>query len=330
MGRGAPADRRRHWRRERSLLLLWARLPIFRCVSEPTHPNHALVRLCAKREEAEQYALVLVAMGIRSFVVPQEDGVGLYVARDFHDEAASELLAYDVENRRVQPSEPPPKTASPRIEVAMVFWMVLLFFFAAERNHAFSVDWLREGATQAGLMLDGEWWRAATALTLHTSSTHLLGNLVFGTVFSLLLAQSTGSGLAWLAMIVAGTLGNVANALVQSANHSSIGASTALFAGIGLLAALRQHHYTQNRRALLNLRKWAPLAGGFMLLAFLGFSGERTDVMAHVLGFAMGLLSGWLLSRFGRDWSTDLVFQLKAGGAALGILIVAWTIALAV
>lgn len=297
-------------------------------MTEPTSPTHALVRHCVRREDAEQYALVLVAMGIRSFVVPQEGGFGIYVDPQFHDEAASELLAYDVENRRVQPKEAPRRTTVPRIEAAMLFWMVLLFFFAAERNHAFSIDWLREGAAQAGLMLEGEWWRAATALTLHTSSTHLLGNLVFGTLFSLLLAQSTGSGLAWAAMIVAGTLGNVANALLQSANHASIGASTALFAGIGLLAALRQHDYSQNKRALLNLRRWAPLAGGFMLLAFLGFSGERTDVLAHVLGFVMGLCGGWMLSRVDRDWASDLVFQVKSGVAAAGILTGAWIMAL--
>ena len=61
---------------------------------------------------------------------------------------------------------------------------------------------LLAGAAQAGLMLAGEWWRAVTALTLHVSSTHLLGNLVFGTVFFFLLAQMTGSGLAWLTMLL--------------------------------------------------------------------------------------------------------------------------------
>ncbi len=310
-------------------LLLVATLPIFTAVTEPSPPNHVLVRQCAKREDAEQYALVLVAMGIRSFVVRQDDGFALYVDPDAHDEAASELLAYDVENRQTKPKEEVRRVSVPRMEAAMLFWMVLLFFFAAERNHAFSIDWARSGAVQAGLMLEGEWWRAVTALTLHVSSTHLLGNLVFGTVFSLLLAQITGSGLAWAAMIVAGTLGNVVNALVQSGSHTSIGASTALFAGIGLLAALRQHDYTRNRLALMNLRRWAPLAGGFMLLAFLGFSGERTDILAHVLGFVMGLVGGWVLGRSDRNWAADIVFQLKCGALAGGMIVTAWVMAIA-
>ena len=150
------------------------------------------------------------------------------------------------------------------------------------------------------------------------------------TVFSLLLAQITGSGLAWAAMIAAGTMGNVANALIQSGNHTSIGASTALFAGIGLLAALRQKQHAPSRRGFSSLRRWAPLAGGVMLLAFLGFSGERTDILAHVLGFAMGLAGGLGLGRFERNWAADLVFQFKCGAFAIGSIVLAWAVAISV
>ncbi len=266
-------------------------------------------------------------MGIRSFIVPEEGGFGLYVDGHAHDEAASQLLAYDVENRNTKHKVASRNLIAPRIEAAMLFWMVLLFFFAAQRNHAFSIDWVRLGAAQATLMMEGQWWRAVTALTLHTDSAHLLANLAFGTVFSLLLAQLTGSGLAWATMIGAGTLGNVVNAIVQPGSHTSIGASTALFAGVGLLAALRQSDYAKARRSLLSLRRWAPLAGGVMLLAFLGFSGERTDFLAHVLGFAMGLVAGWLLGGHERNWAGDIVFQLKCGAGAAGAIMMAWLIA---
>ena len=99
----------------------------------------------------------------------------------------------------------------------MVYWVVLLFFFAAGRHEAFSFDWIGEGAVQSGLMLKGEWWRAVTALCLHESGAHLLGNLVFGTVFLMLLSQVTGAGVAALAMITAGAAGNVLSALVRFA-----------------------------------------------------------------------------------------------------------------
>ncbi|MEM8646223.1 MAG: rhomboid family intramembrane serine protease [Pseudomonadota bacterium] len=297
-------------------------------MTEPFQPDYALVRRCANLGDAEQYMLVLVAMGIESFVRQDGEGFALFVETSDHDRAASELLAYDVENRNVKDKLAPRRLAVPRSEAAMIYWAVLLFFFAAVRNHAFSIDWLKSGAAQAGLIMDGEWWRAVTALTLHASSAHLLGNLVFGTVFFFLLAQLVGSGVAWAAMVAAGTVGNLANAYLHADTHTSIGASTALFAGIGLLAALRQSEVEEGRRTFRSLRRWAPLAGGFMLLAFLGFSGERTDIMAHVLGFFMGLGGGWLLARFDRNWADDVMLQLKCVGFVAGLLLVAWLIAI--
>lgn len=289
-------------------------------------PDLHLVRTAETHEGASQYALVLVAMGMNAIIGPNGQSFGVFVEQEDLKQARAELAAYDAENSG-KAKEVPKSEQKPRIEAAMVYWAVLLFFFAAVRNDAFSIEWLRSGAAQAAVMTGGEWWRAVTALTLHVSSTHLLGNLVFGTFFSLQLARITGSGLAWLAMIIAGTAGNVINALVQSPAHTSIGASTALFAGIGLLAALRQYEKTANTAAK-TLRAWAPLAGGFMLLAFLGFSGERTDIFAHIFGFFAGLAGGWWLGRQEKDWRTSDRFQLQCGAAAAWIVTIAWALAI--
>jgi membrane associated rhomboid family serine protease len=207
----------------------------------------------------------------------------------------------------------------------MVYWTVLLFFFAAARRDAFSFDWIGAGAAQTGLMLQGEWWRAVTALCLHESGAHLLGNLVFGTVFLMLLSQVTGAGVAALAMITAGAAGNVLSALVRSPEHTSIGASTAIFAGIGLLAAVRQVRRRDD--ALSALRNWVPVAGGLALLAFLGLSGENTDILAHVLGFGSGIAMGWVLARWDRDWSVDQGLQWTCAAIAGAVVASAWIIA---
>jgi rhomboid protease GluP len=214
----------------------------------------------------------------------------------------------------------------PRVEVAMVYWTVLLFFFAAARHEAFSFDWFGAGAAQAGLMLKGEWWRAVTALCLHESGAHLLGNLVFGTVFLMLLSQVTGAGVAALAMITAGAAGNVLSALVRAPEYTSIGASTAIFAGIGLLAALqlaRRRHFEFSV-----LRNWTPVAGGLALLTFLGLSGENTDVLAHVLGFGSGIAAGLLLARWDRDWTVDRGLQWTCATIAGAVVVSAWVAAL--
>ena len=283
------------------------------------------VRRRARRSDAEQYALVLSAMGIQSLIAPDGKFTALFVAHEEAARANAELAAYDSENLQLPPERVWARPPLPRVEVAMVYWTVLLFFFAAARHNAFSFDWISAGAAQTGLMLKGEWWRAVTALCLHESGAHLLGNLVFGTVFLMLLSQVTGAGVAALAMIAAGTAGNVLSALVRSPEHTSIGASTAIFAGIGLLAALRLARRQQFEFSVL--RNWTPVAGGLALLAFLGFSGENTDVLAHVLGFGSGIAAGLLLARWDRDWTLDRGLQWTCAGIAGAVVISAWVAA---
>jgi rhomboid protease GluP len=283
------------------------------------------VRRCAGRGQAEQYALVLTAMGMQSLIAPEGKFMALYVAHEDVARANDELAAYDNENHEHSPERDWLRPALPRVEVALIYWTMLLFFFAAGRHEAFSFDWIGKGAVQSGLMLKGEWWRAITALCLHASGAHLLGNLVFGTVFLMLLAQTTGAGVAALTMIIAGAVGNVLSALVQSPEHTSIGASTAIFASIGLLAALRQ--VRRRDHALSALHNWTPLAGGLALLAFLGLSGENTDILAHVLGFGSGIAAGWVLARWDRDWTVDRGLQWKCAGIAGVVVVSAWVAA---
>ena len=283
------------------------------------------VRRCARRGQAEQYALVLTAMGMQSLIAPEGKFMALYVTLEDAARANEELAAYDSENRQRPPERVWSRPPLPRVEVAMVYWTLLLFFFAAGRNEAFSFDWISAGAAQTGLMLQGEWWRAVTALCLHQSGAHLLGNLVFGTVFLMLLSQVTGAGVAALAMITAGAAGNVLSALVRAPEHTSIGASTAIFAGIGLLAALRLARRQHFEFSVL--RNWTPVAGGLALLAFLGFSGENTDVLAHVLGFGSGIAAGLMLARWDRDWALDRELQWKCAAIAGAVVISAWVAA---
>ena len=283
------------------------------------------IRRCPNRRQAEQYALVLTAMGIQSLIAAEAKSMTLYVAHKDSIRASEELAAYDRENRDRPPEKEWSHPTVPRVEVAMVYWVVLLFFFAAARNEAFSFDWLREGAAQTGLMLKGEWWRAVTALCLHASGAHLLGNLVFGTVFLMLLSQVTGAGVAALTMIAAGAAGNVLSALVRSPEYTSIGASTAIFASIGLLAALRRAR--RPYFAISVLRNWTPVAGGLALLSFLGLSGENTDMLAHVLGFGSGIATGLLLAKWDRDWTADRGLQWMCASTGGAIIVFAWVAA---
>src|SRR5690606_41586423 len=71
----------------------------------------------------------------------------------------------------------------------------------------------------------------------------------------------------------------------------------------------------------------APIAAGIGLLAFTGTGGDNTDIFAHLTGFATGFGLGALLL-YKLDLSRVRHAQAIAAAAALGLLAVAWALAL--
>lgn len=212
---------------------------------------------------------------------------------------------------------------------AMGLVLVLVFFAFAQTTYLGSRDWLDAGRLQAGLVRDGEWWRVFTALTLHLDMAHLLGNLVFGVVFGFIASLSLGSGAAWLTILLCGAAGNLLNAWLQPLTHSAVGASTAVFAALGLIAAF-QWRVQMVQAGERWLRRLGPLVAGIALLAFLGVGDERTDVGAHLTGFLCGLGGGWLWGDvLRRRGAPSMRVQWMMGGAAPTLLALAWWIAFA-
>ena len=277
------------------------------------------------RAAAEQQALVLAAVGISSRLVVADGAAALYVSPLEEARARRELSLWARENAPQRPLRPA-VAALYRIDGALAYAAVLMFFFAAARRHAFGVDWIAAGAAQAGLIQDGAWWRTITALCLHLELDHLLSNLAFGAVAGVLVAQLVGTGLGWLLILLAGALGNGLNAALHDAGHTAIGASTAVFAALGILSG---HAWsTRPVRWQGGIRRWAPIGAGIMLLAFLGFGGERTDIGAHVMGFAVGAGTGFLLGRAGHRVPHGPDAQQVYGAIACGLLLLAWLLAL--
>jgi rhomboid protease GluP len=277
--------------------------------------------------EAEQRALVLAAAGIEAQLLRDARVIRLGVPPPEAARARWELACYERENAPARRSRFP-LAALYRVEGALAYAAVLLFFFGAERRHALSLDWLAAGAADGGRILAGEWWRTITALALHADLGHLMSNLAFGMVISLLVADLLGSGLAWLAILLAGALGNGLDALVHPASHSAIGASTAWFGALGILAGHARRSRVVPWRG--GLRRWAPIGAGIMLLAFLGFGGERTDVGAHVAGFAVGLGIGFALAHGAARVPQGARAQRIYGALACGLFALAWLLALRV
>jgi membrane associated rhomboid family serine protease len=276
------------------------------------------------RNACEERGFVLHAVGIPSQVVWLGRTWALVVPATEYAAAVAQLERYERENPpRRRPAAPEPLHGGAWLgSLAYVAVMLLVGYLAG--SLALGVDWLEAGALRAGPTRSGEPWRAVTALTLHLDVGHLLANLGFGTVFGLLAGQLLGPGVAWTTVLAAAGTANLLNAFIQPATHSSVGASTAVFATLGLLAA-----YSWRRRREQGDRwayRWGPLIAGVILLGFTGAGGERTDVLAHLTGFAMGLLAGvghaaWRVPR-------GPLAQCLAGAAAVATLMLAWTLAL--
>lgn len=286
-------------------------------------PGFVTLLKTRQRRECMKLRLVLDAAGIPADAIHRDRWWYLIVVDQHESIALSELDAYRQENPAPAPVA---ESATPRFEGAatgvFVYATVITIVFLLSVTRAYELNWYEAGTMQAGKVVDGAYQRTATALTLHVDGVHLVSNLVFGSVFGLLAGRVLGGGVAWLAILLAGSLGNLINALVQSPEHRSLGASTAVFAALGVIVshALRPARPTQEKA----LRRWSPLIGGVLLLAFTGVGGERTDVAAHGTGFFAGLLIGWFGSRLPNRLLARRTVQLSSGFLAIVTLVIAW------
>lgn len=277
--------------------------------------------------ECKDYSLVLQAMDIEHELERGVFGWRVQVAAHDAAYAREQWRLYQLENR---PRAGPPGSVEPRPAAAIggLVWAVLLVvFFSLQANFTLGMDWTAAGRVDVGAVRAGDWWRAVTALTLHVDVAHLLVNIGFGAIFGTLLAREIGPGIAWLLIMLGGTVGNCMNVLVQQPTHMSIGASTSVFAALGLLGA-----YLWTARRML-MHSWAarlsPVVGALILLAWLGTGDERTDIVAHLTGFVAGFVPGLVLGRLPNRPGRDVMRQWQAGAVALLGLALAWSLALA-
>lgn len=287
-------------------------------------PNWTPIRSAHIQESLTDASLVLTALAIEHRVERIHGHWHLLVPTHDVRRASAELNRYRQENL---PLPPPP--AGPRVMergwVGVVGYLLIIWLLPSlEASQAFAWDWRGNGMMHAQSVVDGEWWRTLTALTLHGGIPHLLGNSLFGAIFGVFIGRHLGSGFGWLLVLLAGALGNAANAYLQPDDFRSLGASTATFGALGIGATFFW------RRGYFHGRSWkrnfAPVFAGIALLAFTGVGDENTDVVAHFMGFAAGTGLGLLaasfdLRRLGKSG------QYLSGALALGLLGSAWVLA---
>ena len=277
------------------------------------------------RQRCTERSLVLDSLDIPHEVLQGEAGWAIAVPASNAEAARRELAQYARENLVSTPVRP---VRQPVYQDAMpgivVYFAILLLVAWAAGTSLFGKDWLAAGRVDGELLRQGELWRLITAQTLHGSLKHLLGNLGFGALFGLLAGRLLGSGVAWLVIVLAACLANELNVLLLDSSHRSIGASTAVFAALGVVAA-----YVWSSR-FMSQDRWpyrvGPLVGGLALLAFTGTGDANTDIGAHLMGFAFGFAAGTALAR-SRLRLDDARLQHAAAITAIGLVAGAWGLA---
>jgi membrane associated rhomboid family serine protease len=273
------------------------------------------------RRRLRDWSLVLEARRVPYKVRSAGRGETILVPPTFAERALREVASFERENPEGLPEKAAPVfRARAQWPAAWLPLALLMLFHLLTRTSVpswglYRPYWLRHGAADAEKILDGSWWRAATALTLHGDAAHLVSNVVVGGVLAWLVLREVGAGAGWAGIMLAGVAGNLLTAWVLGPGHLSVGFSTAVFGAAGMLAGLSGLRPAR-RRPL----RFAPLAAGLGLLAMLGAGGENTDLTAHLFGFAAGVPAGlgcaWL-ARAGR---------LPEGRLDAGLAVAAWMI----
>ncbi|MEM6777802.1 MAG: rhomboid family intramembrane serine protease [Planctomycetota bacterium] len=288
----------------------------------------ATVYESSTRRSCMEMHLVLEAMGLSAHMSRVADRWRLMVAENQVGVAIAEISAYLQDERDFADVDVDTSSGfqTGLVESFLSFAFVIIACSMVGWSATAGEAVTELGHVDSGLVQQGQIWRSVTALTLHADLAHLMSNLVFGALFIVLAGTSLGGGLAFLTTIVAGASGNLVNAFVHDASHASLGASTAVFAalGIGVANALRPVRKTP----LKAFHRWRPLVAGGLLLAMVGTGGERTDVGAHIAGFASGLAVGWFVSPIPQRWIHHSSVQMISGAAAAILVMVAWVIAL--
>jgi len=272
------------------------------------------------KEEAETFGLVLLSHGILHQVRRRDDGWELRIDTARIAEARRLIDQYRLENSDVG-AVPEDHRFDYKRSLAGVWGALLLAVVHVYVYTVGDTHFLRSAfAASAGRILEGDWYRAATALLLHADVVHLAGNMAGIAILGSAVCSIMGWGVGWLTILSSGIAGNVLNALAYKAGHSSIGASTAVFGTLGILTAwqmLRRGGQPGRR-----LKALLPLGAGLALLGFMG-SSPHTDVLAHLFGFLAGITIGGLYRATVRE-RPGVMFQTAALALAAVILLRAW------
>lgn len=257
---------------------------------EENHPAYRVFRAGITAEKADLDILILASQGIDTRTVNTGNLFDILVRPPQLEKARQAVRAYERENEKpaCQPlPEALPLSSFKSMTAFSIMGLLTVIHILCHICQVREQAILTYGAS-ALYILQGETYRAVTALFLHADTRHLLGNLAGMLLFAAPVMSLSGCGTGPFILLFTGTLGNLCNAWLYRTAHLSIGASTAVMGAAGLLAA-----YQAIRKRSFQCNTLVPIAAGAVLVGLFSH-GDRTDVWAHIFGFLSGLACGIL------------------------------------
>lgn len=265
---------------------------------EPLPDDLAAAGIYRTTKEGFDHSLVVLALGHVCWLMPSDAGYRLLVEPSAATRVRAELASYDRESIGWPPRVAPETPAMARLDlVTPLLWaLAVLAVFRGQLRHP---EWTDAGALDTAAVFErGEWWRGLTALFLHTDEAHLVSNLLAGVFVFAAVLSIFGRARGWLLLGLAAVAGNLAVAAAHYPGpYRSIGASTAVFAALGLLTGRAVRIAVSARHPHRWRSFFVPSATGLTVLALYGAGGPQVDVLAHVTGFVVGAVLGFIAGR---------------------------------
>lgn len=267
---------------------------------EPEPADLVDVGMYATATEGFERGLVALAMGTRYWLEPYAGGYRLRVEAAQAADVAVQLAKFERENAHWPPRPEMVRHANEARSTEL--FTPLLWVGAVVGGYAAQArwpQWSAEGALDPMKMFEaGELWRAGTALFLHADPAHLVANAISGFFAFAAVLTTLGRARGWWTIAATAVIGNLAAAALQiGVPYRSVGASTAVFAALGVLAGRAVRVSAAGRRR--GRENWIraaflPLGTGIAVLGLFGAGDQRVDVLAHLTGFIAGVVGGLL------------------------------------
>jgi rhomboid protease GluP len=202
-------------------------------------------------------------------------------------------------------------SSTPVVTIALIVVNAAIFFITVSRGLLRSESAiLSAGALSRDLVLHGQVWRLLSAMFLHGSLEHLIGNGVGLFIVGMAAEHAYGSLEMTGIYFISGLAGSIFSVLLNPG--PAVGASGAIFGILGATIVFffkyRERLHIRDKRVGNVLLMWA----GYSIVTayFIPF----VDNAAHVGGIIGGAFSGyWLSPRLMRDESPDFEAARRSG-----------------